>query len=167
MKEKEAYIDYEPHQLMLYVEKDDGTFGPMITGSHLSKNYIDDYFEKMEKLRLSLLQQLKDNLISPVEYYRVIHDFNVFELSKRTRISVFKVKKHLKVKGFYKAKVSDLIKYAEVFDVPVSNLFQVIVVEGRDSETKNGIPDENLYKVLQTKTQNLHLVITKFESGKK
>ncbi|OFX88533.1 MAG: hypothetical protein A2W99_09030 [Bacteroidetes bacterium GWF2_33_16] len=166
MKEKEAYIDYEPHQLMLYVEKDDGTFGPIITGSYLSKNYIDDFFEKMEKLRLSLLQQLKDNKISPVEYYRVIHDFNIFELSRRTEISLFKVRRHLLVKGFLKAKVSDLIKYAEVFDVPVSNLFQVITVESRDSETKDGVKDENKYKVKQTKTQSPLLVITKFESNK-
>jgi len=166
MKEKDAIIDYEPHQLMLYVEKEDGTFGPIITGSYLSKNYIDDYFEKMEKLRLSLLNQLKENLISPIEYYRIIHDFNVFELSRRTEISVFKVKKHLKVKGFQKAKVSDLLKYAEVFDIPVSNLFQVIIVEGRDSEIKDGSTDTNIYKVRQSKTQNQNLVITKFELNK-
>lgn len=166
MKEKDAIIDYEPHQLMLYVEKDDGTFGSMITGSYLSKNYIDDFFEKMEKLRLSLLQQLKENHISPIEYYRVIHDFNVFELSRRTEISLFKVKKHLKVKGFKNATVSDLTKYAEVFDVPVSNLFQVITVEGRDSETKNGVTDKNIYRVRQSKTQNPSLVITKFELNK-
>jgi len=166
MKEKDAIIDYEQHQLMLYVEKEDGSFGPIITGSYLSKNYIDDYFEKMEKLRLSLLNELKDNLISPIEYYRIIHDFNVFELSRRTGISVFKVKKHLKVKGFEKAKVSDLVKYAEVFDIPVSNLFQVILVEGRDSEIKDGSADKNIYKVRQSKTQNPNLVITKFELNK-
>jgi hypothetical protein len=161
MKEKDAIIDYEPHQLMLYVEKDDGTFGPMITGSYLSKNYIDDFFEKMEKLRLSLLQQLKENQISPIEYYRVIHDFNVFELSRRTELSLFKVKRHLKVKGFKNATVSDLTKYAEVFDIPVSNLFQVITVENRDSETKNGVADMNVYRVRQSKTQK-----SKFSNNK-
>jgi hypothetical protein len=166
MKERDAFIDYEPHQLLLYVEREDGTFGPMITGSHLSKNYIDDYFDKMEKLRLSLLQQLKDNQISPIEYYRIIHDFNVYELSSRSGISIFKVKRHLKAKGFNKAKVSDLLKYAEVFDIPVSNLFQVISVEGRDNETKDGVPNENKYRVKQTKTQNPNLVITKFELNK-
>lgn len=166
MKEKDAYIDYEPHQLMLYVEKDDGTFGPMITGSFLSKNYIDDFFEKMEKLRVSLLQKLKENKISPIEYYRIIHDFNVFELSRRTEIPVFKVKKHLKVNGFKKANVDHLTRYAEVFDIPVSNLFQAIIVEGRDSETRNGAADVNQFRVKQTKTQNPNLVITKFELNK-
>jgi hypothetical protein len=96
----------------------------------------------------------------------VIHDFNIFELSRRTEISLFKVKKHLKVKGFKNATVSDLTKYAEVFDVPVSNLFQVITVEDRDSETKNGVADKNIYRVRQSKTQNPSLVITKFELNK-
>ncbi|MGE0088690.1 MAG: hypothetical protein AB7S50_04350 [Bacteroidales bacterium] len=166
MKEKEAFVDYEPHQLLLYVEKEDGTFGPLVTGSHLSKNYIDDFFDKMEKLRFSLLNQLKECQISPIEYYRIIHDFNVYELSSRAGLSIFKVKKHLKLKGFQKATVSDLLKYAEVFDVPVSNLFQVITVEGRDNETKDGKPNEKNYRVKQTKTQNSCLVITKFELNK-
>ena len=166
MKEKEAFIDYEPHQLLLYVEKEDGTFGPMVTGSHLSKNYIDDFFDKMEKLRLSLLNQLKECQISPIEYYRIIHDFNVYELSSRAGLSIFKVKKHLKLKGFQKATVSDLLKYAEVFDVPVSNLFQVITVDGRDSDSKDGKSHESKFRVKQTKTQNPSLVITKFELNK-
>ena len=166
MKEKEALIDYEPHQLVLYVEKADGTFGPLQTGSFISKNYIEDFWDKMEKLRISLLQQVQNNEISPIEYYRIIHDFNIFELSSRSGVSLFKVKRHLKVKGFYKAKVSDLLKYAEVFDIPVSNLFQVITINGRDNETKDGLNNEKRISLRQTKTKNPYLVITKFELNK-
>ena len=166
MKEKEALIDYEPHQLVLYVEKADGTFGPLQTGSFISKNYIEDFWDKMEKLRISLLQQVQNNEISPIEYYRIIHDFNIFELSSRSGVSLFKVKRHLKVKGFYKAKASDLLKYAEVFDIPVSNLFQVITINGRDNETKDGLNNEKRISLRQTKTKNPYLVITKFELNK-
>lgn len=166
MKENEALIDYEPHQLVLYVEKADGTFGPLQTGSFISKNYIEDFWDKMEKLRISLLQQVQNNEISPIEYYRIIHDFNVFELSSRSGVSLLKVKRHLKVKGFYKAKVSDLLKYAEVFDIPVSNLFQVITINGRDNETKDGLNNEKRISLRQTKTKNPYLVITKFELNK-
>ncbi|OFX22478.1 MAG: hypothetical protein A2041_08295 [Bacteroidetes bacterium GWA2_31_9b] len=166
MKENEALIDYEPHQLVLYVEKADGTFGPLQTGSFISKNYIEDFWDKMEKLRISLLQQVQNNEISPIEYYRIIHDFNIFELSSRSGVSLFKVKRHLKVKGFYKAKVSDLLKYAEVFDIPVSNLFQVITINGRDNETKDGLNNEKRISLRQTKTKNPYLVITKFELNK-
>jgi len=166
MKENEALIDYEPHQLVLYVEKADGTFGPLQTGSFISKNYIEDFWDKMEKLRISLLQQVQNNEISPIEYYRIIHDFNIFELSSRSGVSLLKVKRHLKVKGFYRAKVSDLLKYAEVFDIPVSNLFQVITINGRDNETKDGLNNEKRISLRQTKTKNPYLVITKFELNK-
>ena len=167
MKEKDAFVDYEPHQLVLYVEKDDGSFGPIQTGSFISKNYIDDFWEKMERLRTSLLNQLKNNQISPIEYYRIIHDFNVFELSRRSGVSLFKVKKHLKVKGFKGIKLTDLFKYAEVFDIPVSNFFQVITIDGRDSETKDGLKDQIKVNVRQSKTENPYLVLTKFEQSKK
>jgi len=130
------------------------------------KNYIEDFWDKMEKLRISLLQQVQNNEISPIEYYRIIHDFNVFELSSISGVSLLKVKRHLKVNGFYKAKVSDLLKYAEVFDIPVSNLFQVITINGRDNETKDGLNNEKRISLRQTKTKNPYLVITKFELNK-
>ena len=62
MKENEALIDYEPHQLVLYVEKADGTFGPLQTGSFISKNYIEDFWDKMEKLRRVLELRLEQSL---------------------------------------------------------------------------------------------------------
>lgn len=166
MKEKDAYIDYEPQQLIMYVEKDDGSFGPIQTGSYISKNYLDDFWEKMIKLRNSLLEKLKNNEITPVYFYKIIHDFNDVELSRRTGIPVFKVKKHQKVKSFKKARLSDLQKYAYAFDVPVSNLFQTIVIEGNSN---NADADQNQQPILvkQTRTENPFMVITKIESNKK
>ena len=166
MKEKDAYIDYEPQQLIMYVEKDDGTFGPIQTGSYISKNYLDDFWEKMMKLRNSLLEKLKNNEITPVYFYKTIHDFNNVELSRRTGISVFKVKKHQKVNSFKKAKLSDLCKYAYAFDVPVSNLFQTIVIEG-NNENADADKEKQPVVVKQTRTENPFMVITKIELNKK
>ena len=165
MKEKDAYIDYEPQQLIMYVEREDGSFGPIQTGSYISKNYLDDFWDKMMKLRNSLLEKLKNNEITPVYFYKLIHDFNDVELSRRTGIPVFKVKKHQKVNTFKKAKLSDLYKYAYAFDIPVSNLFQTIVVEGKDNKVD---ADENKQPVMvkQTRTENPFMVITKIELNK-
>ena len=165
MKEKDAYIDYEPQQLIMYVEREDGSFGPIQTGSYISKNYLDDFWEKMMKLRNSLLEKLKNNEITPVYFYKLIHDFNDVELSRRTGIPVYKVKKHQKVNAFKKAKLSDLYKYAYAFDIPVSNLFQTIVVEGKDDKVD---ADENKQPVMvkQTRTENPFMVITKIELNK-
>lgn len=166
MKEKDAYIDYEPQQLIMYVEKEDGSYGPIQTGSYISKNYLDDFWEKMMKLRKSLLEKLKNNEITPIYFYKIIHDFNDVELSRRTGIAVFKVKKHQKIKTFKKAKLSDLYKYAYAFDIPVSNLFQTIVIEGYENKAET---DDNQQAILvkQTRTENPFMVITKIEQNKK
>lgn len=166
MKEKDAYIDYEPQQLIMYVEKEDGSFGPIQTGSYISKNYLNDFWEKMLRQRNNLLEQLTKNEITPVYFYKLIHDFNDVELSRRTGIPVFKVKRHQKVSSFKSIKLSDLQKYAHAFDVPVSNLFQAIVVEDNENKAET---DHNTQPVVvkQTRTENPFVVITKIESNKK
>lgn len=166
MKEKDAYIDYEPQQLIMYVEKEDGTYGPIQTGSYISKNYLDDFWDKMLKLRNSLFEKLKKNEITPVYFYKLIHDFNNVELARRTGIPVYRVKRHQKVKCFKKARLSDLQRYAYAFDIPVSNLFQAIVIEDNKS---NAETDESKQPVIvkQTRTENPFIVITKIELNKK
>ena len=166
MKEKDAYIDYEPQQLIMYVEKEDGSYGPIQTGSYISKNYLDDFWDKMMKLRNSLLEKLKNNEITPVYFYKLIHDFNDVELSRRTGIPVFRVKKNQKVNSFKRATLSDLHKYAYAFDIPVSNLFQTIVVEGKDNTAEADDNNQALI-VKQTRTENPFMVITKIEQNKK
>jgi len=167
MKEKDAFVDYEPQQLVLYVEKEDGSYGPIKTGSFISKNYLDDFWAKMVKLRLSLLEKLKNNEITPVYYYKMIHDFNDLELSRRTGISLFKVKRHQKVNRFKNVKLSDLQKYAYAFDIPVANLLQIITLD--EKEKLPDTEDDNLSqsRVKQTKTENPFVVITKFEVDQK
>ena len=165
MKEKDAYVDFEPQQLIMYVEKEDGTFGPIQTGSYISKNYLDDFWEKTVKLRNSLLEKLKKNEITPIYFYKLIHDFNDVELSRRTGIPVRRVKKHQKVECFKKSRLSDLQKYAYAFDIPVSNLLQAIVVD--DNENKPGEDNEKqLVNIKQSRTENPFLVITKIEINK-
>lgn len=166
MKEKDAYIDYEPQQLVLYVEKEDGSYGPIQTGSYISKNYLDDFWEKMIKLRLSLLEKLKKNEITPVYYYKMIHDFNDLELSRRTGISLFKVKRHQKVNKFKNIKLADLQKYAYAFDIPAANLLQIITLD--EKENLSNIEENKAQSIVkQTKTENPFVVITKFEMNQK
>ncbi|MBI9053424.1 MAG: hypothetical protein JEY96_06370 [Bacteroidales bacterium] len=166
MKEKDAYIDYEPQQLIMYVEKEDGSYGPIQTGSYISKNYLDDFWDKMMKLRNSLLEKLKKNEITPIYFYKLIHDFNDVELSRRTGIPVFKVKRHQKLKSFKTIKLSEMQKYAYAFDIPVSNLLQAIVIEGNEDKVDSDIMQQPIL-VKQTRTENPYLVITKIELNKK
>lgn len=165
MKEKDAYVDFEPQQLIMYVEKEDGTYGPIQTGSYISKNYLDDFWEKTVKLRKSLLEKLRKNEITAIYFYKLIHDFNDVELSRRSGIPVRRVKKHQKAGGFKKACLADLRKYAYAFDIPVSNLLQTIVVG--DEDNKLDIEEgKQPVTVKQTSTENPFLVITKIALNK-
>jgi hypothetical protein len=122
MKEKEGFVDCPEQQLILYVEKDDGTYGPMQTGSYLTKNYIDDYFEKRNRLEVTLREQVKRNEISPVAFYMTLEDLSVAETASRVGISQRKIKKHMSPQHFRKIPASVLDKYAEVFNVTVTAL---------------------------------------------
>jgi hypothetical protein len=73
---------------------------------------------------------LKDNLpkvlageLSPVGLYALLFDMTDIELSRRTSLSRRKVRRHRTAAGFRKAAVRELIRYADVFDVPLAALF--------------------------------------------
>ena len=50
MKEKDGYVDCPQQQVILYVEKEDGTYGPIQTGSYITSNFLDDYELKRKHL---------------------------------------------------------------------------------------------------------------------
>lgn len=124
MKEKEGYVDYPDQQVILYVEKEDGEFGPIQTGSYLSANYMEDYRLKRSNLVKSLSDQLSKDTISIIQYYMVLEELTLSELSARAGIRKSKVKKHLKPDGFIKTTVGELLRYARVFNVLPSELLR-------------------------------------------
>jgi len=125
MKEKEGIIDCPEQQLILYVEKDDGTYGPIQTGSFLTKNYIDDYYEKRRRLEASLREQVRRMEISPVAYYMTLEDLSVAETAARVGLSRRKVKKHMLPGRFTKIPASILDKYAEVFNIHATEFLEL------------------------------------------
>ena len=122
MKEKEGYIDCPEQQMILYVEKENGKYGPMQTGSYITKNYIDDYFLKRKNLEISLRKQVEQGEISPVKFFMVFEDLTLSELSARTKIPARKVKKHLLPVHFTKISEDLLNRYAIVFNISVDQL---------------------------------------------
>ena len=158
MKEKELFVDFKPQQLVLYVEKEDGSYGQVVTGSFLAKNYLDDYFGKVKKWDKSLKEQLRKGEISPVYYYRIMHEFGEKDLASRVGISVRKLRKHYKMEDYAKMKLSLLKRYADVFDVPVSGMFQFLVIGEKAAENLT---------VANLDSQNPYITITKIESAGK
>ncbi|MDP1621585.1 MAG: hypothetical protein Q8M08_04510 [Bacteroidales bacterium] len=165
MKEKDSFVDYPEQQMILYVEKEDGEFGPMQTGSFISANYMDDYNFKRKNLEIELREQLTDGKISIVKYYMVFVDLSFSELAARAGIRKSRVKKHLDPKHFGSATVDELQKYASVFNVPAANLLQVILVNDNGTFEPNLILEKKPGKISvdQAQTGNPYLVLTKIE----
>ena len=165
MKEKEGFVDYPEQQMILYVEKDDGKYVPMQTGSYISANYMDDYIYKRRNLEMELREQLTNGNISPVKYYMVFEDLSLSELAARAGIRKSRVQKHLDPKHFGGATVEELLKYAAVFNVPAANLLQIILVNNNGSFESNLILENKAEKISvdQTQTNNPYVVLTKIE----
>ena len=165
MKEKEGFVDYPEQQVILYVEKEDGKYGPMQTGSYLSANYMDDYVFKRRNLEMGLREQLIHGSISPVQYYLVLEELTVSELSARADIRKSRVTRHLDPKKFGCASVDELRRYSAVFNVPVANLLQVVLVDHKGSFESNLIMDNKAGSIAidQLPTGNPFVVLTKIK----
>ena len=135
MKEKESKIDHS-HQLILYVEKEDHSYGPLQTGSFLASNYLDDFFDKMNKLKQKRLDELIAGKISPLAYYKDLVDIGEGDLAIRVGVSRRKLRSHMTPEGFAGITVSLLEKYAEVFGIPVAQLFQIVLCDDERIEMK-------------------------------
>lgn len=141
MKEQDAKAA-NGHQLVLYVERADASYGPVQTGSYLAQEFIDDFFEKRERYRLDCLRRLEAGEISAVRYYLQILGLAEADLAVRVGVSRRAVRRHLTPAGFGEVDLKLAARYAEVFGVPVANLFQVIAaqdgrVEIRQERTAN------------------------------
>jgi hypothetical protein len=154
MKETEAQVDFNSHQLLLYVEKSDGQYGPLQTGSYLTKNYVDDFWEKQQKLAQNTLKKLIDGKISSVGYYMQMINISASDLAARVGISKGLVLKHQEIAHFSRLRVSLLSKYADVFGIPLANMFQVLV----PSKT---------YTFNQKKTSNSAIITTEIVEEKR
>ncbi len=129
MKEKDLYVEFEPQQLVYYVEKDDKTYGSIISGSQLSANYLDDFWIKRRNLEEKLRKQIIANEISPIFYYMTLQEMGPKDLASRMGISYWRLKRILKPQYFKKLKVGKLKTLADIFNIPVSNLFQTFLIK--------------------------------------
>ena len=154
MKESDAQIEYDKHQLLLYVEKNDGEYGPLQTGSFLTKNYVDDFWAKQKRFQGESLNDLVQGKISPVGYYMTMINISAGDLAARVGISRSKVQKHTRPQHFQNIGIPLLRKYAEVFGVPLANMFQIVI-------------QKETFPICQRQTTNPMIVITEIAEEKK
>lgn len=168
MKEKDILTNFKDHELILYAEKEDNSIGPVRTGSYLAGNYLDEFYKIWGKFEKALYEQLLNREISPIERYRELEELSLSELAARAGLPKRRVKKHLKHKYFLKARVEELQAYAEVFNVPVANFFQIISTKQDGSWNIGHNRDAARAKALtisQEKTANPLVVVTNPEKN--
>jgi hypothetical protein len=127
MKEKDGIVDCPQQQVILYVEKEDGKYEPLQTGSYLTKNFLDDYQLKHRHLEESLKQKIQRGEASPVYYYMVLEDLTISELSARAGIRKGKVKKHLEAGNFNAIPQETLQVYSDVFNITIQDMLNLLV----------------------------------------
>ena len=118
----------------------------------------------MGELIKSLLQQLKQDKISPLYYFMMIEGLTPSELAARAGISTRRVKKHLTPRGFQKISVAGLKRNAGIFNIPVANMFQIInTVEDRHWNVgfRTALNDSKSFLISQGSTGNPLVVETK------
>lgn len=153
MKEDEARIDNGRHELLLYVEKSDGSYGPIQTGAIMATNYMDDFVLKQKNLENECMEKLRKGEVSAVGYYMLLRDMTVADVAARVGTSRSKVRKHMTPDGFKKVKLEVIGRYADVFGVPLSSMLQVIV------------PKEEKMSVTFRKTDNPYMSIIEIGRG--
>jgi hypothetical protein len=132
VKENDARVDFDQHQVLLYVEKEDGSYGPLQTGAFLVKNYADDFFQKRQNIETECMDKLRKGEISPVVYYMLLYNMTAADIAARVGISKSKVVKHQTPAGFAKASVETVKRYADVFGVSVASMFLLVVPKEKD-----------------------------------
>jgi hypothetical protein len=137
MKEKDGFIDCPQQQVILYVEKEDGKYEPMQTGSYITKNFLDDYELKRRHLEESLKKQVLSGEVSPIYYYMVLEDLTLSELAARAGIRKGKVKKHLETAHFTTILQETLQVYADVFNITIADMLKLLVANTDDSVNTN------------------------------
>lgn len=135
MKEKDLFVEFEAQKLVYYVEKEDKSYGPIISGSQLSANYLDDFWAKRIKLEENLRKEILDNQKSPIYYYMILQEIGPKDLAKRVGLNMRKLEKLFIPKYFSKLRVEKLTQFAEVFNIPLSMMFQTFLIKESDRET--------------------------------
>jgi DNA-binding XRE family transcriptional regulator len=119
------------------------------TGSYLAQEFIDDFFLKREHYRLECLRKLEAGEVSAVWFYLQTLGLAEADLAVRVGVSRRAVRRHLTPKGFEEIDLRLAARYAEVFGVPVANLFQTIAA--RDARVE--LHQERTANPLLTKTR--------------
>jgi len=110
------------HQKVMYAPNSSGEFQTFNYGSNIEEYATKLAVEEYEILQKECLENIKNNISSPIEYYMYQNRMDIPTLASVAGFFQFRVKRHLKAKYFVKLNDKILQKYCEVFDIKMNDL---------------------------------------------
>ncbi|MCF6306423.1 MAG: hypothetical protein L3J09_00550 [Flavobacteriaceae bacterium] len=95
------------------------------TGWNPKKIALDNAIQEINERTERAMKRVVNNETSPIEYYMELNKMDVSILSSYVGVWSWRVKKHFKPSVFKKLSTKVLEKYAEVFNISVTELQQI------------------------------------------
>ncbi len=106
-----------------YAVDKDGKYVKTFSKGWEPKNIVNELaWEDIQELVDEADEKIKAGKASPIMHYMAKNQMNVTLLADYVELSKWKVKKHLKPKGFKNLKPEQLENYAKVFNISVGEL---------------------------------------------
>lgn len=106
-----------------YAVDKDGKYVKTFSKGWEAKNIVNELaWEDIQELVDEADEKIKAGKASPIMHFMAKNQMNVTLLANYVELSKWKVKKHLKPRGFKKLKPEQLENYAKVFDISVDEL---------------------------------------------
>jgi len=129
VKEKDAFIDSDVQNIVMYVEKEDGSYGGLKTGAYMVNTQIDEYRNRRQKLIDASRRRMQNGEISPVGFFIEIGGMTLADVAARVSVTRARVRKHMTAAGFETMTIGLARAYAEVFGVQLDELLNAGVNE--------------------------------------
>lgn len=106
-----------------YAVDENGKYVPVLSKGWKPKNdALSLAWEEINEKAEQVLEKVRRGIASPIAYYMVLRMMDVKLLSQYTGFSKWRVRRHLKTKGFARLDPAQLQRYAEVLDIAPEQL---------------------------------------------
>ncbi len=108
---------------VVYAVDKDGNYGKALSSGWDAKTIaLNESLQLIDEQVAETIQKIKEGILSPIAYYMEIQRMDVVVLSGYVGLWQWRVKRHLKAKVFKKLSKKIVNKYAEAFEISVSEL---------------------------------------------
>ena len=111
---------------LCYVKNEDGKYETdLSTGWEAKSVALENAWDEIERRKAETLQEVKDGKVSPIAYFMEVQLMDFTVLAGYTGFYKWQIKRHIKPAIFKKLSMSKLSKYAEAFEIEVSELTNI------------------------------------------